>query len=79
MNAKNMLAAFLIALGLVIFTSSGISFTTARQSIMMFGLQVEKKDHHHVPPAVGLITIMGGMVLRLIKLKQFEKRVDSIE
>ena len=45
----------------------------------MFGLQVEKKDHHHVPPAVGLITIMGGMVLRLIKLKQFEKRVDSIE
>ncbi len=75
MNAKNMMATILIALGLVIIAFSGISFTTARQTIQMFGLHVEKRDRHFIPPAVGAITIMGGIFLRLIKNKTL--RIDE--
>jgi hypothetical protein len=83
MNAKNIMAVILIALGLVMIASSGISFTTAQQTIQKFGLHVEKRDHHFIPSAVGAISVMGGIFLRLIKNRtlrsdeQFKKKEYS--
>ena len=62
MNTKTIVAAVLIAVGVVIMAYSGISFTTPGETVSFLGLRVETTNTHFIPPVVGafvLITLKG--------------------
>jgi len=67
MNTKNIVAVILIALGIVVLAYSGISFSTPGKPIEFLGLHIATTDNHFIPPAVGALALVGGIVLLLIK------------
>ena len=67
MNTKTIIAGLLITVGIVILAYSGISFTTPGETIHFLGLRVRTTDSHFIPPAVGALSLVGGIVLLLLK------------
>ena len=67
MNLKNIISILLITLGIVVLAYSGLSFTTPGQPVEFLGLHVATTVHHFVPPAVGAIALVGGILLLLVK------------
>ena len=67
MSVKTIVAAVLIAVGIVVLSYSGISFTTPGQPVQFFGLHIETVDTHFIPPVVGAFALVGGIVLLLVK------------
>ena len=67
MNAKSIIAALLITVGIVILAYSGITFTTPGETIQFLGLRVETTHSHFIPPVVGVLALVGGIVLLLVK------------
>ena len=69
MNTKTIVAVMLIALGIVVLAYSGISFTTPGKPIEFLGMHIATTDNHFIPPAVGALALVGGIVLLLVKPK----------
>ena len=69
MNTKNIVAVLLIALGAVVIIYSGISFTTPGKPIEFLGMHIATTDNHFIPPAVGALALVGGIVLLLVRPK----------
>ena len=67
MKTKDMIAALLITLGIVILAYSGITFTTPGEPIEFLGLRVETTQSHFVPPVVGALALVGGILLLMVK------------
>ncbi len=67
MNARTILAGLLITIGIVILAYSGITFTTPGETVRFLGLRVETTDSHFIPPVVGALALVGGIVLLLLK------------
>jgi hypothetical protein len=67
MNIKTIVAVILVALGIVVLAYSGISFTTPGKPIEFLGMHIATTDNHFIPPAVGMIALVGGIVLLLVK------------
>lgn len=67
MNTKTIISAVLITFGIVVLAYSGITFTTPGETIQFLGLRIETRDTHFVPPVVGALTLIGGIVLLLVK------------
>lgn len=67
MKAKDMIAALLITLGIVILAYSGITFTTPGETIEFLGLRVETTNSHFIPPIAGALVLASGIVLLLVK------------
>jgi hypothetical protein len=67
MNTKTIAAVILIALGIVVLAYSGITFTTPGKPVEFLGMHIETTDSHFVPPAVGALALVGGIVLLLVK------------
>jgi len=67
MNAKLITAIALIALGIVVLAYSGISFKTPGQPVKFLGMTFETTDRHFVPPVVGALALIGGIVLLVLK------------
>jgi len=67
MNPKTIIAVILIALGGVVLAYSGITFTTPGETIRFLGLRIETTNTHFVPPVVGALALVGGIVLLLVK------------
>ena len=65
MNTKT-IAVVLVVLGLVVLAYSGITFTTPGKPVDFLGLHFETSVSHFIPPAVGAIALVGGIVLLLI-------------
>ena len=68
MKANTLIAVLLIAIGIVAFAYQGITYTT-KEKVVDFGpIQVtaEKTKTLPLPPIVGAIALVGGIVL-LIK------------
>ena len=70
MNTKTIVAVMLIALGAVVIIYSGISFTTPGKPIEFLAMHIETTDSHFIPPAVGALALVGGIVLLLVKPKR---------
>ena len=60
---NKMIAIFLIALGIVVLTYSGITFRTPGQPIDFFGVHIETTQSHFIPPVAGALALVGGIVL----------------
>jgi hypothetical protein len=67
MNTKTIVAVVLIACGIVVLAYSGISFSTPGQPINFLGLHIETTKSHFIPPFVGALALVGGIVLLLVK------------
>ena len=70
MNTKTIVAVILVALGIVVLAYSGISFTTPGKPIDFLGMHIATTDNHFIPPAVGVLTLVGGIVLLVVKPKR---------
>lgn len=70
MNTKSVLAILLIVLGVVVLTYSGLVFKTPGQPINFLGLHIETTHSHFIPPAVGALALVGGVLLLVMKPRQ---------
>jgi hypothetical protein len=64
---KTLVAVGLITLGVVVLAYSGITFKTPGKPIDIFGMQIRTTDSHFIPPVVGALALVGGVVLLLVK------------
>ena len=72
MNPKIIIAIILIALGIVAFAYQGITYTT-REKVVDLGpvhVTAEKTKTLPLPPIVGAIAIVGGIVLLVMGSKK---------
>ena len=69
MNTKTIVAVILVALGIVVLAYSGITFRTPGKPIEFLGMHMETTHSHFIPPVVGAIALVGGIVLLLVKPK----------
>jgi uncharacterized membrane protein YdcZ (DUF606 family) len=67
MNTKSIAAVLLITAGIVVLAYSGITFSTPGQPIDFLGLHIETTHSHFVPPVVGALALVGGIVLLIVK------------
>ena len=67
MNTKTIVSVLLITLGIVVLAYSGLSFQTPGQPINILGMHIATTDRHFIPPAVGALMLVGGIVLLLVK------------
>ena len=65
MRQNTIFAVLLIALGIVAFTYQGITYKTREKAVDLGSLQVttEKTKNIPIPPIVGVIALIGGVVL----------------
>jgi hypothetical protein len=69
MNTKTIIAALLIAVGIVVLAYSGLSFTTPGKEINLLGMHIATTDSHFIPPVAGALMLVGGIVLLVVKPK----------
>jgi uncharacterized membrane protein YidH (DUF202 family) len=67
MKPQIIVGILLILIGIVAFAYQGISYTTTEKAIDLGPIQVtaEKKHTLPLPPVVGAIALIGGIVLLL--------------
>jgi hypothetical protein len=70
MNTKTIGAIILVVLGLVVLAYSGISFTTPGKPVEFLGMHIQTTESHFIPPVVGVLALVGGIVLLLVKPRQ---------
>jgi hypothetical protein len=70
MNTKTIVAVLLVTLGIVVLAYSGISFSTPGKPIEFLGMHIETSHSHFVPPVVGALALVGGIVLLVVKPRQ---------
>jgi len=69
MNTKTIVAVLLITLGIVVLAYSGLSFTTPGKTINFLGMHIATTDSHFIPPAMGALALVGGIILLVLKPK----------
>jgi hypothetical protein len=67
MNTKTIVAVVLISLGIVVLAYSGITFKTPGKPIDFLGIHIETTDSHFIPPVIGALALVGGIVLLVVK------------
>jgi hypothetical protein len=67
MNTKTITAIILITLGIVVLAYSGITFNTPGKPVEFLGMHFETTDSHFIPPVVGALALVGGIVLLVVK------------
>ena len=69
MNTKAIVAVMLITLGIVVLAYSGLSFTTPGKPVDFLGMHIETTHSHFIPPVVGALALVGGIVLLVVRPK----------
>lgn len=69
MNVKTIISVLLITLGIVVLAYSGLNFKTPGEPINFLGMHIATTNNHFIPPAVGALMLVGGLVLLLVKPK----------
>jgi hypothetical protein len=67
MNTKSIVAVLLVTLGIVVLAYAGVTFTTPGKPVEFLGMHIETTDSHFIPPVVGVLALVGGIVLLLVK------------
>jgi hypothetical protein len=70
MNAKTIAAILLATLGIVVLAYSGITFTTPGKPVDFLGMHFETTVNHFIPPVVGALALVGGVLLLLVSPKR---------
>ena len=67
MNTKTIIAVILVTLGIVVLAYSGITFTTPGKPVEFLGMRIQTTNSHFLPPVVGALALLGGIVLLVVK------------
>ena len=70
MNTKTMVAVLLIALGGIVLAYSGVTFKTPGQPVEFLGMHFETTVTHYIPPVVGGIALVCGIVILMVNPKR---------
>jgi len=72
MKTNTLLAIILIAVGIVAFAYQGITYTTREKAVDLGPVHVmtEKTRTLPLPPIVGAIALVGGIVLLVMESKK---------
>jgi len=70
MNTKTIVAVLLVTLGIVVLAYSGITFTTPGKPVEFLGMHIETTVSHFIPPVVGALALVGGIVLLVVNPKR---------
>ena len=72
MKPLTILAILLIASGLISLAYQGIHYTTQEKAIVIGPLQVTTEESHTIPlpPLVGIIVVVGGIILLVASSKK---------
>jgi len=72
MSTKTIIAIILIAVGVVVFTYQGITYTTREKVVDLGPIQMtaEKTKTIPLPPILGAIAFAGGIVLLVVGNKK---------
>ena len=62
MNTR-IIAAILIALGIVVLAYSGITYKTPGKPVDFLGMHFETTHSHFIPPVAGALALVGGIAL----------------
>ena len=67
MNTKTIIAVILVTFGIVVLAYSGITFNTPGKPVDFLGIHIETTHSHFIPPVAGALSLVGGIVLLLVK------------
>ena len=70
MRQKTIIAGILIILGIVVLAYSGITFKTRGEPVNIGPLHIETTKSHFIPPVVGAVALVGGIVLLVLGTKK---------
>jgi hypothetical protein len=70
MHTKTIIAVILVTLGVVVFAYLGLSLITPEQPVYLLGMHIESTERHFIPPAVGTLALVAGIVLLLLEPKR---------
>ncbi len=70
MRTKTIIAGILIVFGVVVLAYSGITFKTRGKPVEIGPLNIETTKSHFIPPVVGAISLVGGIVLIVLDNKK---------
>ena len=70
MRSKMIVAVILIGLGIVVLAYSGITYKTRGKPVDMGPLHVETTQSHFIPPVVGAVALVGGIVLLVLDTRK---------
>jgi hypothetical protein len=70
MNTKAIVSILLITMGIVVLAYSGLSFKTPGEPINILGMHIATTNSHFIPPTVGALMLVGGIMLLLVKPKR---------
>lgn len=70
MNTKTIFAVLLVTLGIVVLAYSGITFKTPGKPVDFLGIHIETTDSHFIPPVIGALALVGGIVLLVVNPKR---------
>ena len=70
MSSRGILAVVLVTLGIVVLAYSGLTFRTRGEPIDIGPVHVETTHRHFIPPVVGAIALVGGIVLLVVGNKK---------
>ena len=70
MNTKTFLVVALVAVGIVVLASLGLSFTSLGAPVEFLGMHVAAADVEFIPPAAGALALVGGIVLLVVTTKR---------
>jgi len=77
-NTKTIIAGILVALGVVVLACLGLSLTTPEQPVYLLGMHIESTARHFVPPVVGTLALVAGLVLLLVEPKRATRAGSKI-
>ena len=69
MTTKTIAAVLLVTLGIVVLAYAGITFTTPGRTLDFLGMHIQTTVNHFIPPVVGAIALVGGVMLLLVSPK----------
>jgi len=64
---KTIIAVLLVTVGIIVLAYSGLSFNTPGQPINFLGIHIATTQSHFIPPAMGALMLVGGILLLLVK------------
>jgi hypothetical protein len=67
MNTKTIIAVILVTFVIVVLAYSGITFNTPGKPVDFLGIHIETTHSHFIPPVAGALSLVGGIVLLLVK------------
>ena len=70
MSSRRVIGVVLVTLGIVVLAYSGLSFKTPGKPVDIGPVHVETTHSHFIPPVVGAIALVGGLVLLVVGTKE---------